>query len=261
MKVSAAGGVPQPVTTLDTKRGEVSHNWPEVLPGGKNILFQITIHDGQTHSEIVAQNLRTGARRIVAVGMHSHYVPTGHVVYVLDGVMMARPFDLRRLDVTGPAFPVGEEVMESGEGAAQFGFSRLGSLVYVPGEVGAGERQLVWVDRNGKEETTAGPARPYLTARLSSNDRRIAMSIEGLRTTGWIYENAREILTPVSSEFNVHHPVWTPDGDRLHFYQSRRPRPVLEIGRRQRYGRKANEERVRAIPFFVVARWPVPCFH
>jgi len=38
-KVSADGGAPTVVTTLDRAKGEVSHRWPQVLPGGTALLF------------------------------------------------------------------------------------------------------------------------------------------------------------------------------------------------------------------------------
>src|SRR5213596_1061986 len=38
-RVSAAGGTPKPLTIPDHKKGEFSHRWPEILPGGKAVLF------------------------------------------------------------------------------------------------------------------------------------------------------------------------------------------------------------------------------
>src|SRR5207245_7857752 len=38
-KVSSAGGTPQPLTTLDKQEGEITQRWPQVLPGGKAVLF------------------------------------------------------------------------------------------------------------------------------------------------------------------------------------------------------------------------------
>jgi Tol biopolymer transport system component len=38
-KVYSAGGTPEPLTTLDKQAGETTQRWPQVLPGGKAVLF------------------------------------------------------------------------------------------------------------------------------------------------------------------------------------------------------------------------------
>ena len=42
MRVSSAGGTPQPFTTPDASKNELVHRWPEILPGGKAVLFLIS---------------------------------------------------------------------------------------------------------------------------------------------------------------------------------------------------------------------------
>ena len=87
------------------------------------------------------------------------YVETGHLIYADAGTLWAVRFDLAKLEVVGDAVPVVEHVMSLGE-AANFSVSADGTLVYVP--MGHGQsRSLVWVDRQGREEPIAAPARPY----------------------------------------------------------------------------------------------------
>ena len=38
-KIPSGGGSPERVTTLDRSKGEVSHRWPQLLPGGRALLF------------------------------------------------------------------------------------------------------------------------------------------------------------------------------------------------------------------------------
>ena len=117
-------------------------------------------------AQIVVQNLETGERRVlVQGGSYARYAPTGHIVYYRAGTVMAVPFDLKRLEVTGSPFPLVEGVMGSGNsGAAQYALSDLGTLLYVPG-VGAQEikRSLVWVDRKGMVQPLRTPPRGYET--------------------------------------------------------------------------------------------------
>jgi hypothetical protein len=38
-RVPSAGGNPVPLTTLENQAGERAHRWPQILPGGKAVLF------------------------------------------------------------------------------------------------------------------------------------------------------------------------------------------------------------------------------
>lgn len=129
LRVSAAGGTPQALTSLDPSRDEIGHDWPEILPGGKAVLFTVTARDQQ----IAVQSLETGRRQVVIRGgSHARYVPTGHLVYVRAGVLLAVPFDLARLEVRGLPVPILEDVMVTNFTAAQYCFSRFGLTVYIP---------------------------------------------------------------------------------------------------------------------------------
>ncbi len=118
-RVNAAGGPVQVFTTVDVNKGERSHRFPEVLPNGKAVLFTLETSDMDSFDNalIGAQSLDTGQRSIlVRGGSHAYYAPTGHVIYVRAGSLLAAPFDLERLALTGPPVPVLKGV-QSDEGA------------------------------------------------------------------------------------------------------------------------------------------------
>ena len=178
-----AGGSPQPLTHFE--KGEVSHRWPEFLPGGKAVLFAagptgITF----TNAQVAVQSVGTGERRnLVQGGTQPRYAPSGHLVYAQGGSLMAVPFDPQRLAVTGTAVPVVEGVLQSPiNGDAQYSISATGSLVYVPGGVQSVQSRLVWVSRNGAEQPLAAPAHAYVFPRLSPDGRRVAVGIAGIRS-------------------------------------------------------------------------------
>ena len=132
--VSSAGGTPTQLTTLDA--GEVTQRWPQVLPGGKGVLY--TGHssaNGFNDANIVVQPLPRGTRKVLVRGAYDgHYIPNGHLVYVHDSTLFAMPFDLDRLEVIAPAVPALDGVTVSPPvGAAQVSLSRTGTLVYLPG--------------------------------------------------------------------------------------------------------------------------------
>ncbi|MBI4481356.1 MAG: PD40 domain-containing protein [Acidobacteria bacterium] len=221
MRVSAAGGTPQTVTSLDSEKGEFSHRWPEFLPGGKAVIFTVGTVGNWDDAQIVAQWVETGQRKVlVQGGTHARYVPTGHLVYARAGRLMAVPFDLARLEVTDAPVPIVEGVMQSTQGAAQFSFSTLGSLVYVPGTLQV-KRTLVWVDRRGTARPLVSPPRPYWQPRLSPDGRRLAVYIEEGKNDVWVCDLAVGTFTRLTFEANNWNPLWTPDGKRVTFQSTR----------------------------------------
>jgi len=90
-------------TTPDREKGEISHRWPQLLPGGKAVLLTIHALSGrQDEGRIAILALDTGERRVVLHGgTYGRYVPTGHLVYASGGTLFAAPFDLDRIQVTG----------------------------------------------------------------------------------------------------------------------------------------------------------------
>ena len=153
----------------DLQEGEISHRWPQVLPGGQAVLFTSRTGPGSDERQVQVQRVSSGERRMLAQGDTGYYVPTGHLVYVqtATGTLVAVPFDLTRLQV-GAAAPVtvAEGILSGGEGA-HYTFSGNGLLAYVAGRADFDDRTLVWVDRNGKADPLNAPGRPYETPRIS----------------------------------------------------------------------------------------------
>ena len=150
-------------------------------------------------------------------------MPTGHIVYARAGTLLAVPFDLSRLQVTGDPISVaeGQGVSLGTEGNAQFSISETGSLIYVPGGLQGANRTLVWVDRKGAEQPLAAPPRNYSFPRLSPDGQRVAVNIAGANDDIWIYDIPREALTRLTSGARSLNPVWTPEGKRI-IYRSAR---------------------------------------
>ncbi len=223
-KISANGGVPEVVTTPDREKGELGHWWPEVLPGGKAVLFTIW-KTALNDARVAVLSLKTGQWRTLLVGgSHARYAPTGHLLYGQSGTLMAAPFDLKQLKVGEPRRPVVEGLKQHPDsGHAPFCFSRDGLLYYVQGGEWLARRQLVWVNRRGEEvEPLPLPSGAYRHARLSPDGNRLAFTkFEGGAFNIWVYDLPSGPATQLTFESNNFLPLWTPDGERLTFTSGR----------------------------------------
>ena len=225
LRVPMGGGEPEVLMTPDTEQGEQDHVWPEILPGGKAVLFTIVTSSGPQYL-IAVLSLESGEYDVlVPDGSNPRYVPTGHIVYGVGGTLRAVGFDLDSLTVTSDPVPIVEDVvMGSSFGAVDFAVAHDGSLVYVRGSAGGVARSLVWVDRDGREESLAAEPANYWEPHLSPDGRRLALKV-------WDDENAHNIYIYDIAGNNFTQltfdgafkccPVWTPNGQRVVFSSQR----------------------------------------
>jgi serine/threonine-protein kinase len=142
---------------------------------------------------------------------------------------MAVPFDARRLETTDRRCRLSSIRGRINTGEACFGVSRTGFLVYGPGtSVGAAQRTLVWIDRDGKEESLPVPPRTYVYPRVSPDGSRIALAIADQENDIWVWDLTRRNLTRLTSDPGVDtYAAWTPDGRRIVFSSTRSGRANL----------------------------------
>jgi serine/threonine-protein kinase len=218
-RISAAGGAPKAVTTLT--QTENNHRWPQLLPGGKTLLFSaVSVADSQSY----LQSLDTGTRRPLVKGVAARYVATGHLVYVQAGTLMAVPFDLARSEMTGAPVAVLSGVMQvarlrtatTTNLVPQVCFSTAGTMAYVPASRRPRQSALVWVNREGVEQPTGVSGGIYFQPRLAPDGRRVAITVGGEdHDDVWLYDLARQTRSRFTSDGNNGFPLWTPDGRRL----------------------------------------------
>ena len=225
-RMGAAGGPTTVLTRPDRTKGELDHLWPELLPGGRAVLFTITaLTGGLDAAQVAVLDLRTGTRKILARGGNdAHYVPSGHLVYAAAGTLRAIPFDLANLETRGTPVPVIPDVMTTGAaGGVDAVMADDGTLAYVPVSGMAGmQRTLVWVDRPGRETPIPAPARTYLYPRLSPDGTRVAVYANDQEADNWVWNLGRTTLTRLTFDPGIDpYPVWTPDGLRLIFSSER----------------------------------------
>jgi eukaryotic-like serine/threonine-protein kinase len=221
MRVPAAGGSPQPLTAIDRDSGEGAHTNPEFLPGGQSILFTIWA-DSADSSRLAVLDLKTGAYRVVVNGGYAgRYVPTGYLVYKRGGTLLALPFDLKRLAVSGSETPVVEGIYSS-----DYTFSDSSLLVFRAGQRGISST-LEWADRKGVRRTLSEPPHSWVAFALSPDGKRlvgeIADGASGAESKSdlWIYDLERGTMAPLTFGGSNSSPVWTPDGKWVIYHSFR----------------------------------------
>jgi serine/threonine-protein kinase len=168
-------------------------------------------------------------RQLIKGGADAHYVPTGHLVYMQNAVLMAVPFDAQRLQLTGPPVAMLDGVMQSEHmssdafesGLGQFAFSVSGNLIFVPGGVEPPvSSALVRVDRKGTETKVNAPSGNYEGGRLSPDGQRLAIFREDETNRTWDIWSI-DVNTGNSTRLTYQghnaYPLWSPDGKRILF--------------------------------------------
>jgi len=214
-RIPSSGGTPIPVTELAP--GETAHRWPQILPGGKAVLFSayrsLAGLDGAT---IEVVSLRDSRRKmLVRGGTYGRYLSSGHLVYIDQGTLFAVPFNLDRLEVHGSPTPILENVAyDMALGSAQIDFSRTGAVVYRNSKIGTGLVTVQWLDESGNTRPLLPVPENYLSPTLSPDGSRLALTLSG---DLWVYELGRGSMTRLTFGGGYSNPVWTVDGRYILF--------------------------------------------
>jgi Tol biopolymer transport system component len=217
-RISSAGGPPTLVT--DFQNGEITHRWPQILPGGKAVLFTANTGGGFDGANIEVMSLADHRRKsLVRGGTYGRYLPTGHLVYVNRGTLFVVPFDVDRLEVHGTPAPVLDQIGYSATyGSAQFDFSQTGTLIYRSALEAGGLSIVAWLDGEGKAQPLSAKPGAYSNLGLSPDGRRLAVEVEEQSGTDlWVYDWQRDTMTRLTFTGKVNHPVWSQDGEFIVF--------------------------------------------
>jgi eukaryotic-like serine/threonine-protein kinase len=237
-RVPATGGTPEVLLPTQVESGESGLYWPVILPDGDTVLF--TSYSGV--AQVSAVSLKTRQRRLLVEGREPQYAPSGHLLFARDGALFAAPFDLARLEMTGPAFSVVDGVMVvSPFGIVNYVLSEQGTLAYVPGT--PPRYTMAFVDRHGAVTPVAAEARGWEEPRISPDGKRVAVAIREGDPDVWILDLVRGTLARLTFEAGEDEtPLWSPDGLKVTYNASRAGRP-LAVFRRAADG-TGGEERL-----------------
>ncbi len=197
--------------------------WPSILPGERAVLF---VNGTSLASlSVMVLDLETGeAKELTLGGPNVQYVESGHILFTRDRFIMAVPFDLDALELTGTPTPVAEVAAGSVQWFAYDG----GTLAYAAGGAALGGNQPVLVDRGGRvrrlPNLPTGMSFGYPA--VSPDGRKVALRGNQFSAGEddmdiWVYELTDGPLTRLTFEGRDDDPSWTPDGRRVLFDSDR----------------------------------------
>ena len=220
-RVSASGGDPHPLTELDKTHNDAGHLYPHFLPDGRHFVFLAQGSEPAQSSISVGSLDSREIKRLIGFNSKAEYAAPGYLLYVRQSALVAQPYDAKRLELNGEAFPIVENIRHTNSsGIAAFSVAGNGAIAFRTGEA-TENTQFVWFDRSGKElGKIAGPGE-YFNPELSPDGKEVALE----RNTEsnhdiWILELARSIFTRFTSGPGyAMKPVWSHDGSQILYGQ------------------------------------------
>jgi dipeptidyl aminopeptidase/acylaminoacyl peptidase len=224
-RVPENGGPSVVVTTVDTAAGETDHVWPTALPDGRGVLFVVSRGGNPMTSDIAVLPPDADTFTVLVRAVAAAYAPSGHLLYVTaDGSLMAVPFDLDGLRVTGEPVAIGTGVGIRPYGATDLAVAGDGTVAYLTGKRADDPSEVVWVGLDGLVELI-DPAwvGSFSTLAVSPDGKRLAVSVIASGDEQlWIKELPRGPMTKLTFDGSLNwRPAWLPDGRTVSFTSDR----------------------------------------
>jgi serine/threonine-protein kinase len=226
VRIPDTGGTPQPLTQLLS--GELTHRWPQVIPGRKVAIFTANNRAIQYEkATIQAVSWQTGERKIlVRDAYYGRYVPsgmaTGHLIYMQAGTLFGVGFDPDRLLLLGTPVALLQDIGGvAANGSAWFEFSTTGTFLYRIGSAIGGARTVAWLDPSGKRQPLLAKPSHYDSPRFSPDGQSLALlDVHAKGRDIYVYDLRRDVATRLTDTGENELPIWAPDGKHV-VYDSR----------------------------------------
>jgi eukaryotic-like serine/threonine-protein kinase len=221
-RVSASGGEPVPVTTLDASLGHNTHRWPHFLPDGRRFLFLARGNKAE-HNGIYAGSVESDrVTRIATIESQVAYSSPGYLLFARDKALLAQPFDANTLKILGEPVQVLDDVLyHASDSYAWFSVSDHGELAYQT-SAAEPESALVWYDRHGGPIPLAKSIQDSEDPSLSPDGDRVAVTrSDGPSRDVWIVDRVKgssRVTADASADIM---PIWSPDGSSIVFASNR----------------------------------------
>ncbi len=220
VRVPSNGGPPgEPVAVRGVGfQGDLVPQRP--LPGGRAVFAQALLYgpNGFIVGTAIVEPATGNARLLIQDGGNATYVETGHVLYTRGDTLLAAPFDLTRMEITGPAVALLDGIRTQNSWShGTFSVSLDGTLMYRPGGRAGGQRSLALVAPSGRVEPLSDARRAFeYSLAVSRDGSRVAAVITNPHAIYeiWISDLDRPALRKLVAVpgADCGPPVWSPDG-------------------------------------------------
>ncbi len=239
LQLPASGGTAREVPR-DAADKSAGRFWPQFLPDGEHFLYLRLDESAKAErgaGAIWAGSLSgKGSKRLLPYASRPAYDPSGRILAVNDGSLVAVPFDAARLEVRGEpvrvAEGVGTDPMLRG---AFFTVSSTGVLVFQTSEAAHGPARLTWFDRTGRRLGTVGEPRAYGAVRLSPDGRSAAVEVwnEEMSKEIWLFDFSGGVEQRLLYGAWSENPVWSRDGRRIAYSKAASSDEAYDIRERE----------------------------
>ncbi|MCH8259763.1 MAG: serine/threonine-protein kinase [Planctomycetes bacterium] len=222
--VPAVGGIPKQFVPDEIQPEHAVLSWPETLPGGNAVLFDMHYQGSNEQRSIVVYDLTTGRlKTLVEQGAYPRYAKSGHLLYVHETTLMAAPFDVSTLELTGPSTPFRSDFkMTSFAGASDYAIADDGTLISLANK-DVPSLMPTRIDLKGVSQPATSHKQPFNWIRLAPDGMKAAVIIsEGsvFETSLWLLDFERDLLTLLTPEQgNQYYPIFSPDSQWLYYTQ------------------------------------------
>jgi Tol biopolymer transport system component len=245
-RVSASpGSTPTQVTTLDGVH--TTNRWPILLPDGKHFIYFATNHSDprpSTSNGIYFASLDGRENRFVTPGESNATFASGHLLWVLNGDLLAQSFDPSTGRTSGEPMAVAQGVgINFSTWRSSFDASDNGVLVYQPG-VTTGTTTLQILNRQGKLEGTVSEASRVLDFRISPDGHKAAVLTGDALPNIWIVDLDKGTQERFTFEATADGMAWSGDGRQVYYAFPGKPYRIF----RQEVGGSGKKELVLESP-------------
>ena len=177
LRISAHGGSPTQLTTIDQSAGETTHRWPSFLPDGRRYVYLLNasklnmtgIYLGSLDSPERKRLIADATAPVFSKGSDDNR----YVLFERQGMLMAQQLKVPSGVTIGGPFPIAEKLGgENSRGQPRFSVSGNGLLIFETGS--PNQVQLTWMDRSGELLGTVGEAvQGSMYPQLSSSESHV----------------------------------------------------------------------------------------
>jgi eukaryotic-like serine/threonine-protein kinase len=223
-QVPAGGGAPQPVTKLNAARFERAHMWPQFLPDGKHFVFFVLTDLDETTGVYVGELGSPQYSQLFRSATNAVYSPAsspdgkkGYLLSIHDRNVVGQAFNTSKLAVEGDLITLAEDVgAVRSLSLAPISVSNTGVLVYQ--SLGRPTRQLVWMDRNGRNVGATSESGRWGPPSISPDGTRAVAgkpAVDGGNADLWILQPNGNVTQFTNTAAHEGYPIWSPDGSRI----------------------------------------------